>query len=320
VRRFFYAFLLAMLIFFVYPNKGNAMQVVGQGDAATCEERYIVKAGDTLRKIADRCGTTVSRLMLENPRIKNVDRIYVGQVITIPAQVDSPEPAEQRSVPVTGSVETSEPAGKPDSATAGEAGQTVIMDTYRVKPGDSLAKIARQLNSSLEALLLANPEITNPNRIYVNQELLVPDPSQLQALREERARLEEEAQRAVVEAIGLKNERWIDVSLASQKVRAYEGSELVRTFTVSTGTYRTPTVTGQYKIWIKLKSDDMRGPGYYLEDVPYVMYFYKGYGLHGTYWHNNFGTPMSHGCVNLSIEDARWLFEFAEVGTLVNVH
>jgi lipoprotein-anchoring transpeptidase ErfK/SrfK len=50
------------------------------------------------------------------------------------------------------------------------------------------------------------------------------------------------------------------------------------------------------------------------------MYFYKGYGLHGTYWHSNFGTPMSHGCVNLTIPDAQWLYNWASVGTLVNIH
>jgi lipoprotein-anchoring transpeptidase ErfK/SrfK len=50
------------------------------------------------------------------------------------------------------------------------------------------------------------------------------------------------------------------------------------------------------------------------------MYFYKGYGLHGTYWHNNFGTPMSHGCVNLSIPDAEWLYYWAPLGTSVKVH
>lgn len=64
----------------------------------------------------------------------------------------------------------------------------------------------------------------------------------------------------------------------------------------------------------------MTGPDYYLPDVPYTMYFYKGYGIHGTYWHDNFGTPMSHGCVNMRTSEAAWLFDFASVGTLVNVH
>lgn len=114
--------------------------------------------------------------------------------------------------------------------------------------------------------------------------------------------------------------RWIDVNLSQQMVYAYEGDVIINSFVVSTGTAQTPTVTGKYKIWIKLKSTTMSGPGYHLTNVPYTMYFYKGYGLHGTYWHNNFGTPMSHGCVNLSIPDAEWLYNWAYEGTTVNVH
>jgi len=114
--------------------------------------------------------------------------------------------------------------------------------------------------------------------------------------------------------------RWIDVNLSTQSVYAYEGNTVVNSFIVSTGTWMTPTITGKYKIWIKFKSTSMSGPGYYLPNVPYVMYFHKGYGLHGTYWHNNFGTPMSHGCVNLRTSDAEWLYNWASVGTVVNVH
>jgi lipoprotein-anchoring transpeptidase ErfK/SrfK len=115
-------------------------------------------------------------------------------------------------------------------------------------------------------------------------------------------------------------EHWIDVNLSQQRVYAYAGDTLMNSFIVSTGTWQTPTVTGKFKIWIKVRSQAMTGPGYYLPDVPYVMYFYKDYGLHGTYWHNNFGTPMSHGCVNLTIPDSEWLYNFSSVGTLVNVH
>jgi lipoprotein-anchoring transpeptidase ErfK/SrfK len=114
--------------------------------------------------------------------------------------------------------------------------------------------------------------------------------------------------------------RWIDVDLTYQMVYAYEGDTVVNSFLVSTGTWLTPTVTGQFHIWIKLRYTDMSGPDYYLPNVPYTMYFYEDYALHGTYWHSNFGTPMSHGCVNLSIPDAEWLFNFADEGTLVNVH
>ncbi|HSL45941.1 MAG TPA: L,D-transpeptidase family protein [Anaerolineales bacterium] len=114
--------------------------------------------------------------------------------------------------------------------------------------------------------------------------------------------------------------RWIDVDLTNQRVYAYEGDVVVNSFIVSTGTWLTPTVTGKHKIYVKVRVQDMSGPGYHLRDVPYVMFFHGDYGLHGTYWHNNFGTPMSRGCVNLTIDDAAWLFNWASVGTVVNVH
>jgi uncharacterized protein YraI len=114
--------------------------------------------------------------------------------------------------------------------------------------------------------------------------------------------------------------RWIDIDLTDQRVTVYErGSPIYQTL-VSTGLPNTPTPTGQFRIWIKLRYDDMSGPDYYLEDVPYVMYFYQGYGFHGVWWHGNFGYPMSHGCVNLPNGADEWLFNWAEIGTLVNVH
>jgi lipoprotein-anchoring transpeptidase ErfK/SrfK len=114
--------------------------------------------------------------------------------------------------------------------------------------------------------------------------------------------------------------RWMDVDLSQQRVYAFEGDQIVEMFLVSTGLPQTPTVTGQYRIYVKYRAADMTGPGYHLTDVPYVMYFNHSYGLHGTYWHHNFGVPMSHGCVNLRTKDAKWLFEWASVGTIVNVH
>ncbi len=119
---------------------------------------------------------------------------------------------------------------------------------------------------------------------------------------------------------GSGGERWIDVDISAQEVTAYEGNTPVRTFIVSTGVAAHPTVLGRYHIYVKLRYDLMVGPGYYLPNVPFVMYFYEGYSLHGTYWHHNFGTPMSHGCVNMYTPDAEWLYNWASVGTLVNIH
>lgn len=116
------------------------------------------------------------------------------------------------------------------------------------------------------------------------------------------------------------NDPWIEVDLSSQTSHAYIGKTWVRSFIVSTGTSQHPTVTGTYRIYVKYRYANMSGPGYFLPNVPYVMYFYKGYGLHGTYWHQNFGFPMSHGCVNYSIADAAWLFDFTSIGTVVYIH
>jgi len=114
--------------------------------------------------------------------------------------------------------------------------------------------------------------------------------------------------------------RWIDVSLSKQMLYAYEGDTLVKSFLVSTGVKQFPTVTGQYHVYVKYRYTLMHGVGYYLPNVPYTMYFYQSYGIHGTYWHHNFGHPMSHGCVNMYTPDAEWLYYWASVGTLVNIH
>ena len=122
-------------------------------------------------------------------------------------------------------------------------------------------------------------------------------------------------------------DREIVVSLWQQRLWAYEGDEPVLTTLVSTGTAETPetaTPVGQWRILTKLWSETMEGTisgqAYRVEDVPWVMYFTnEGHALHGTYWHSNFGTPMSHGCVNLPLDVAAWLYEWAPEGTPVTV-
>ncbi len=108
------------------------------------------------------------------------------------------------------------------------------------------------------------------------------------------------------------DEKWIEVDLSEQLLRAYEGSTVYYTATVSAGKAHTPTVVGKFRIKTKYEAQLMTGPGYYLPDVPYVMFFYGQYALHGAYWHDNWGTPTSHGCVNLKREDAQWLYEWTD--------
>lgn len=113
---------------------------------------------------------------------------------------------------------------------------------------------------------------------------------------------------------------WIEVDLSDQNLHAYQGSQLLKTFLISSGTSKNPTVPGEFKVYAKYTSYTMRGPGYYLPDVPYSLFFFKGYSIHGTYWHKNFGTPMSHGCINMETGAAEWLYQQAQIGTRVFVH
>lgn len=120
----------------------------------------------------------------------------------------------------------------------------------------------------------------------------------------------------------------IEVDLTNQRLYGYEGDKKVFDFLVSTGKWgRTPP--GNYRIWVKLRYVLMSGGSkslgtyYYLPNVPYTMFFEgktdegeiisrgRGYALHGTYWHNNFGHPMSHGCVNMKTSEAEIVYKWA---------
>ena len=111
-------------------------------------------------------------------------------------------------------------------------------------------------------------------------------------------------------------EKWIEISLDEQKLRAWEGNKLVLEFPISSGKWA-PTPKGTFNIWYKTRSQSMVGGSqalgtyYNLPNVPNNMFFYQGYAIHGAYWHNNFGHPMSHGCVNSPLASAAQIFEWA---------
>lgn len=111
-------------------------------------------------------------------------------------------------------------------------------------------------------------------------------------------------------------EKWIEISLDDQKVRAWEGNRVVMEFPISSGKWA-PTPKGTFNIWYKTRNQVMSGGSkelgtyYYLPNVPHNMFFYQAYALHGAYWHNNFGQPMSHGCVNAPLANAAQIFEWA---------
>jgi lipoprotein-anchoring transpeptidase ErfK/SrfK len=242
---------------------------------------HVVRPGENLFRIALRYGVTTEALRAANG-IANADHVYVGQRLTIPTG-DNPPSA-------------------PAPAVSGHV----------VRPGENLFRIALRYGTTARALAAANG-IANADHVYVGQHLTIPGAAVSAALP-----ADEPAPMAVPSGGG--RGRWIDVDLSAQRVTAYEGDVPVRSTHVSTGLPATPTPTGQYRIYVKYRAAPMSGPGYHLPNVPYVMYFYRGYGLHGTYWHANFGQPMSHGCINLPTDEAGWFYAWASVGTLVNIH
>lgn len=108
-----------------------------------------------------------------------------------------------------------------------------------------------------------------------------------------------------------KDGKWLHIELGEQVLTAYEGDQLVFATMISAGKKLTSTKTGRFEVYAKTLHSTMRGrpwDDYYAEEVPLVLHYDAGRALHGAYWHDQFGVPKSHGCVNLSPADAAWLF------------
>lgn len=115
------------------------------------------------------------------------------------------------------------------------------------------------------------------------------------------------------------NSPWIDIDLSEQRLNAWEGETLVFSAAVSTGRSGEPTPTGVFAVQSKVEKAWMKGETYDIPNVPYAMFYSGNYAIHGTYWHEAFGSPVSSGCINLPIDQAAWLFNWSEVGTPVVV-
>jgi lipoprotein-anchoring transpeptidase ErfK/SrfK len=102
--------------------------------------------------------------------------------------------------------------------------------------------------------------------------------------------------------------------LSQQTAVCCEGDRPVFATLISSGVAGTPTVQGIFRTWRRLETGKMSGPGYYIEDVTWTCYFYGGFALHTAYWHDKFGRPRSHGCVNLSPHDAWWIHQWSAKG------
>jgi LysM repeat protein len=241
---------------------------------------YTVQRGNTLAHIAQNHGMTINDLMRLNG-LTNANFIWVGQKLRVSARAEA--------------LAVDEKVAKPSVADA----------IYIVKVGDTLEQIAQENGTTAQTLLVDNG-LPNSNFVWVGQRLRINKAAPATGFLTTNA-----------PADGV---RWIEVNLSNQTLTAWQGNVPVLHTYVSTGTSRTPTVTGRYSIGLKYTSQHMSGPGYSLPGVPWVMYFFQGYAIHGTYWHANFGTPMSHGCVNMRTEEAQFLFNWAPAGTEVYVH
>ncbi len=254
--------------------------------SSTPEQTHVVAWGESLGSIASRHQMSLEALARLN-NILNPDLIYSGQVLII-----QPGTGTQESAPRQGS--------------------TYSSVTHIVQPGESLVTIAREYEISWLQIAQWN-NLTDADLVMPGIELIIPGADVLPDANHSFAT----APAAPEARIGTGREIIIDLS--EQRIYAYEDGRLVRSVIVSTGLPATPTVQGNFTAQRKYVAQTMTGPGYYLPDVPYVVYFYAGYALHGTYWHDNFGQPMSHGCVNLPTPEAEWFYTFADIGTPIHV-
>lgn len=120
------------------------------------------------------------------------------------------------------------------------------------------------------------------------------------------------------------DKKLITVDIGKQMLYAWERGKIIYETKISSGLPKKPTVKGSFKIRVKVAKQTMKGQSkeygkYEYKNVPHVMYFYQDYAIHGAYWHNKFGRPNSHGCVNVPVAASEWLYNWAEKGTRVEV-
>lgn len=306
-----------VIIFFLAAALLGAFSLTVIAPAEASGPQWIVvNSGDTLFSIAVRYGTSVDALMRAN-NLPNPNFVYSGQRLLIPlGNPVGPAPAAPQ-----------QPAPAQPQPAAPQASSVF----YTVRPGDTLAAIAARYGTSVAAIAQANG-LTNWNFVWYGQRLKIPgatNPNGVNApapaAPKPKAPANNGAPAAPIAGNPPTTGKWIGVNVSNQTITAYEGNTPIKTVLVSTGLPRTPTVLGTYAIQRKYPAVRMTGgtPGYDyydLPNVPYSMFFFRGYAIHGTYWHSNFGRPMSHGCVNLPTSEAKWFYEWAPVGTPVVSH
>lgn len=306
----------------VIPDYDTTPAVVENPMVAMEPSYHTVQRGESLNMIAKQYGLTVDQLLQSN-NITNPNLIYAGQQLMVwnPPVEDTTTNTDAGVPPVEiASADVVPIESAPPVENVSPAPSVPSEQTYVVQPGEHLSQIARRFGISWTVIAQAN-NIADPNHIYAGQTLTIPtgnSPTDSGILAADGYNF------AVTDHIPasptIYTGKQVVVDLSDSRVYAYQDGLLLRDVLVSTGLPATPTVVGDFKVYAKYPAQTMSGPGYYLPDVPWVMYFYQGYSLHGTYWHSNWGNPMSHGCVNMPTPEADWLFNnFVDIGTPVHV-
>ena len=272
---------------------------------------HTVQPGETLFRIAKQYGLSLDALIRANG-IADVTRVHSGLVLRISnLEIAAPPATTDRNPPQATNAESPAPVSQP--IPAGNRAQ------YTVQPGDFLSQIGAKFGMNWLAIVDFNG-IANPDNLHVGTVLTIPTAAEAAKygpiVTTNFSRFHSSNDHPGPR-IGRGKE--IVVLLSTQTAYAYENGQLMRRALISSGLADTPTVKGDFKVRTKVRSQRMRGEDYDLDNVEWVMYFYSGYALHGTWWHHNFGTPMSRGCVNMTNADAKWFYEWASVGTPVHV-
>lgn len=317
------------------PQEGAPVAV------APSEQIHEIAVGDTLSNVAQRYGVELANLAAYN-QILDYNHVVIGQKLRIPpvgVTITEPAPAAETLPGADGYhvVRQGESLGAiarihsltleellalneidnpnlvrmgtmlrltdkvepPSNVTPAE--KAVI--TYTVQAGDTLSEIAQRYRTSTEQL--AEDNALSGNAVHAGQTLRIYPPA------------------SALEAFGVDapadGDRKIVIDLSDQTLSAYQGEVRVLHTIVSTGKAATPTIPGEFAIFQKLKSQHMSGEDYDLPGVPWVMYYYDEFAIHGAYWHANFGIPTSHGCTNMTIPESKALFSWAPLGTRVIV-
>ena len=340
------ALIAAVLVVLALPARVNA------------RDRYrTIYRGETLIDIALEYKTTPETLRWLN-QMAPEEPVWAGQKLLLPprkgmvlfeaGRADTPASlATKGGMPVARFVELNKVAPqarlRPGKRYFVEPKEGIFASSeapvHVVREGDTLKSIAEQYRSSEKEIVAVN-KLNSGRALVPGTRLLVPPLS----LHTRIANAPEDKYGYPIIKLAdfpSLTEKWVEVDLLRQRVVAWEGVRPVRSFVISSGKSATPTVTGVFRIRAKVAAQTMSGgseeagDAYHLPNVQWVSYFYGAYSFHGTYWHNNFGHPMSHGCINMRTEEAEWIYKWMgpenpnkswrdtaanELGTLVIVH